>query len=98
MKDNIGPLSKDLVVACAIYHLELNRKQPRYPELTEMMKGRIMPAEIPRLLSSLMDWGIVNTEYTGIGTGRAGRMYYISSEANNMIRELYELYWSKVMK
>lgn len=98
MKNNIGPLSKDLVVACAIHHLRMNKKEARWPELVDLLKGKLMQSEIPSMLRSLVDWGIVNSEYTKLESGRAGRVYYISSEARKMIKETYELYWAKVMK
>lgn len=98
MENNIGPLSKDLVVACAIHHLNMNRKEARWPELVDLLKGKMMQPEIPLMLRSLADWGIVNSVHTELGSGRAGRVYYISREAERMIKETYELYWDRVMK
>lgn len=92
----IGPLTIDLVVASAIYHLKKSGKEARPQELIELLNGKVMMSELPEILTSLMDWGIVRKEYTGIETGRAGNKYRISGEANSMIKELYKLYWRRV--
>jgi len=49
-------------------------------------------------LNTLSDWGIVKTEYGETEAGRAGRFYYVSGEAQAMIKETYENFWDMVMK
>lgn len=97
-KDRIGPLSKDMVLACAIHHLNKIGKEARVLEMVELLKGKITLPEISPLMMSLRDWGIVMTEHTTLKSGRSGRIYYISSGAATMIRETYELFWDKVME
>jgi hypothetical protein len=92
----IGPLSLDLVVACKIYELQSKGTQAEFTELVESLKGLVGESTIPALLRSLSDWGIVATEFGETKQGRAGRFYYISGEAYDMIKETYELFWDKV--
>lgn len=92
----LGPLTTDLVVASAIYHLKKTGKEARTQELVRLLNGKVMMSELPEILTSLMDWGIVRKEYTGIESGRAGNIYYITGEAKSTIRELYELFWRRV--
>jgi len=98
MKKKIGPLSLDLVVACQIYELQKNGEHVEYTKLVEKLHGFVGESTIPSLLRSLTDWGIVTTEYGETTQGRAGRFYYISGEASDMIKETYDLFWDKVLQ
>ena len=94
----IGPLSLDLVVACQIYELQENGTRAEYAKLTEKLKGLVGESTIPSLLRSLADWGIITTEFGKTEQGRAGRFYFISGEASEMMKETYDLFWDKVLK
>jgi hypothetical protein len=90
LSERIGPLSKDLVVACAIYE----KKRAKASDVINRMRGivDITPTELRDMLHSLMYWGIIRTEAEG-----TDRFYFISSEAYLMIKETYELFWKKVV-
>lgn len=92
----IGPLTIELVVASAIYHLKKIGKEARPRELIELLNGKVMMSELSDILTPLIDWGIVKKEYTRIETGRAGNKYHISGEAKNMVKELYKLFWRRI--
>lgn len=92
----IGPLTIDLVVASAIYHLKKTGEEARPQVLVRILNGKVMMSEISDILKSLMDWGIVRKEYTTLESGHAGNIYYITGEAKSTIRELYELFWWKI--
>lgn len=94
----IGPLSLDLVIACQIYEFQSAEVRVEFTKLVESLNGLVGESTIPSLLRSLSDWGIVTTEYGETDKGRAGRFYYISGEAYDMIKETYELFWDKVLK
>lgn len=94
----IGPLSLDLVVACQIYEFQSREENVEFTTLIENLRGLVSKSAVPSLLRSLADWGIVITEYGETKQGRAGRFYYISGEAYDMIEETYELFWNKVLE
>lgn len=94
----IGPLSLDIVVACQIYELQQEEKRVGFSLLVDALNGLVGESTVPALLRSLTDWGIIRTEYGETEAGRAGRFYYISGEARDMIRETYELHWEKVLE
>jgi hypothetical protein len=94
MNKETSPISKDLVVACAIYHLHQDDKKATFSAIVEILKKKIDQMEIPDHLRSLSNWEIINIIYDY----ECGRIYSISPEAHNMIRELYELFWEKMIK
>ena len=75
--------TNDLIVAMAIHADE----PILYQALVKSLEGKVKEKELPRLLRSLNDIGIVLSEHTDLG-----RMYFISTEANRMIGETRELY------
>ena len=93
----IGPLSSDLVVACKIYEYQQESDRVEFAKLVEGLKGLVSKSTILNALDTLSDWGIVKTEFGETEAGRAGRLYYISGEAETMIKETYENFWDKVL-
>lgn len=93
----IGPLSSDLVVACKIYECQLESDRVEFTKLVEGLRGLVAKSTILNALDTLSDWGIVKTEFGETEAGRAGRLYYISGEAETMIKETYEKFWDKVL-
>lgn len=92
----IGPLSIDMVVACKIYELHnLTNSPPLFSDIEHglLMNFNISHDAIVKSLESLLNWGVVMTEYN-----KNGRIYYISGEARDMVRETYELCWDRVKK
>jgi len=101
MKEKVGPLSSDLVVACKIYEYQKERgahARIDFNMLVEGLAGLLSKSTILNALDTLSDWGIVKTEYGETQAGRAGRLYYISGEAEKMVKETYEKFWDRIMK
>lgn len=94
----IGPLSADIVVACQVYKLQEDGKKAGFSELAEGLKGKVSKTTILTALNTLSDWGIVSTEFGVTTAGRAGRLYYISGEAELMIKETCDKFWNKVVE
>jgi predicted transcriptional regulator len=94
----IGPLSADIVVACQIYKLQEADKKAGFSELAEGLKGKVSKTTILTALNTLSDWGIVSTEFGVTTAGRAGRLYYVSGEAELMIKETCDKFWNKVLE
>jgi len=93
----VGPLSTDLVVACKIYEYQRNGEKVEFGKLVNGLEGFMSKSTIINNLNTLSDWGIIKTEFGETEAGRAGRLYYISGEAEMMIKETYEKYWDRVM-
>jgi len=95
----IGPLSLDLVVACKVYELQTqDLTGVEFMRLVTELDGIVGKSTVLNALNTLSDWGVVKTEYGETEAGRAGRFYYVSGEAEAMIKETYENFWEKVMK
>ena len=92
----IGPLSLDLVIACQIYEMEERGNRVEFGKLVKELDGLVSKSAIPPILVTLANWGIINTEYGETEAGRAGRRYYISGEAREMIKQTYERFWKRV--
>ena len=95
----IGPLSLDLVVACKIYeHQTTEGAGVEFMKLVRSLDGIVSKSSILNAVNTLSDWGIVKTEFGETEAGRAGRLYYVSGEAESMIRATYEQFWDKVLE
>lgn len=96
----IGPLSLDFVVACQIYELEKEDIRPSFSILADKLGKRnlVSRSALSPILSTLATWGVIDIKYELTEAGRAGRMYYISGEAQNLVKEMYEKYWEKVLE
>jgi predicted ArsR family transcriptional regulator len=93
----VGPLSSDLVVACKIYEYQKDHDRVEFAKLVEGLEGLVSKSTILNALATLSDWGIIKTEFGETEAGRAGRLYYVSGEAEAMIRETYEKYWDRIL-
>jgi len=93
----VGPLSTDLVVACKIYDYQKKNERVEFSKLVTGLKGLVSRSTILKDLETLSDWGIIKTEFGETETGRAGRLYAISGESEELIRETYEKFWEKVL-
>jgi len=92
----IKRLTKSLIVACKIYEFNIIKKDKIwFSKLVESLKHKASPHEILRDLNLLSDWGIVKSQYGETSKGRAGRLYYISSESKDFIKKIYEQYYIK---
>lgn len=100
MMKKIGPLSFDLVVACAIYEIAYlgERGNATFMRLVDKLDGLISRSTIPSLLTTLRDWGIIDTEWKTLNSGHEGRTYYLTDEGYYIIMELFELYWEKILE
>jgi hypothetical protein len=92
----IGPLSVDIVVACKIHKYQDEGKKVGISELVEGLKGIVGKTSILSAIDTLSDWGIVATEFGETTARRAGRLYYVSGEAEAMIKEVCDKFWTKV--
>jgi len=93
----IGPLSTDLVVACAIHDLKKSKKEGWVSDISQMLRKVMTPQELKENLDELIYLGIIWTEHRTLDSGRAGRVYFITKEARKMIKETHDLFWDKVV-
>jgi len=88
-----NPLSNEFKVACEIYKAEVNGESIWFTRLVERLDGRVSKNTIANAIDTLFDWGIIKAEYGPTDKGRAGRLFEISNEHKNRIKDLYEHYW-----
>jgi len=93
----VGPLSSDLVVACKIWDFQKEGEKVEFIKLVKGLKGLVSKSTVLTALDTLSDWGIIKTEFGETEAGRAGRLYYVSGEAEAMVRETYERFWDRVV-
>lgn len=86
------------MVACKIHEYQREGKKVDFRKLVEGLKGLVSRSAILNGLNTLSDWGIVRAEFGETEAGRAGRLYYISGEAEAMIKETYDKFWDRVME
>ena len=79
-------ISPDLIVAMYIQDDE----PILYNVLRDKVKEYVNATELAKLLTSLIDWGMVGREHTSLGS-----MYYVTSEADPIIKSLRDRYWPK---
>ena len=91
-----NPLSNEFKVACEIYKAESNGEPIWFTRLVERLDGKISKNTISNAIDTLFDWGIIKAEYGPTDTGRAGRLFQISNEHKNRIKDLYEHYWKNI--
>ncbi|MFW9890360.1 MAG: hypothetical protein ACFFER_19445 [Candidatus Thorarchaeota archaeon] len=80
-----GPLSIDLFVACKIAEMSKDGDGVSYSSLADELPPVVGKSTIPRLLTRLTEWGIVEVVYGLTESGRAGRFYQISEDAQALI-------------
>ena len=88
-----NPLSTDFKVACAIYEAQINDQPIWFTKLVERLNGIVSKNTISDALDALFDWGIIKAEYGPTDSGRAGRLFKISNEHKDRIKDLYENFW-----
>lgn len=91
-----NPLSSEFKVACEIYKAEAKGERIWYTRLVERLQGKISKNTISNAIDTLFDWGIIKAEYGPTEKGRAGRLFEISNEHKERIKDLYEQYWRNV--
>lgn len=94
---NIGPLSSDLVVACAIYDYKVKGTDGvEVRQIEEILDPLISKSTILRSLDTLDEWGVAKTIYTRTKAGRPGRLFSVSGESEGMIKETYLEFWKYI--
>ena len=87
-------LSNDMKIAAEIYKFNEDLKEPVwFTKLVDSLNNEISKSAIARSLDRLFDWGIVKAEYGETGTGRAGRLLYITNETKGTIKSVYKEFW-----
>ena len=88
------------MVACEIYHFNINNQPIWYSKLVSQFEGKLSKLAVSHALDVLADWGISFGEYGCTENGRAGYCLYIynfdghgDDPTGEMIKELYEKYW-----
>jgi DNA-binding PadR family transcriptional regulator len=92
----IGPFSIDIVVACFTYHSQKEEVGVPFSKLVGELEGAVSKSTILNALNTLSQWGVINTEFGELDSGRAGRIYSVSGESTSLIKETYEKYWDKI--
>ena len=82
-------LSNDLKVAVEIYKSEHEEKPTYFSELAKRMEGDVSRMSISNSVDKLFDLGMINAKWEK-RNGRWVRQFYISGEAEEFIRALYE--------
>ena len=65
-------LSKELIVACEIYHFNFHLERIWFTKLCDFLKTRMSTNDISESLDTLSDWMIVEGNY---GETEKGRVY-----------------------
>jgi hypothetical protein len=89
-------LSTDLMVACEIYHHNINKQPIWLSKLVEIFDDRMSKFELFHSIDALMDWMLVYHKAGPTSDGRCGYVLYIDDDATPGIKELYEKYWKDV--
>lgn len=96
-KTKKSPLSKEFVVAVAIYDLtKVRHERIWFNKLVDELKEKVSKNTITKSLNTLLDWGIIKIEFGETDKGRAGKLLTISNESIPIIRELYKKYWKEI--
>ncbi len=96
MMRKIGPFSIDIVVACYVYHnqLQTGKSAPLY-ELVE--ESGISELVLLDLLNTLADWGVIRIDYAEYKkSGRAGRVYSVTDISQPTVKATYEQFWERI--
>jgi len=94
MKRRGGPLSNPFKVAAEVYRLtEVDKRRAWYTKLVENLRDAMAPSTVEKAIHELITWGIVKEQFGQTEAGRAGRLLYISGEAKDVIKSVYETYW-----
>lgn len=95
----IGPLSIDIVIACQVYEYQgEGDKGVGFQRLVDGLQGIAAKSTILNSLNTLAQWGVVKVEFGETKAGRAGRLYSVSGESKDMVKETYEIFWDRVLE
>ena len=91
-------LSKELKVACEIWHYNTLKKPIWFTRLVESLAWCMTKNEVSASLDTLTDWLVIYGEYGATDKGRAGYNYHIDTKDDGdfRVRDLYERYWKDV--
>lgn len=95
------PVSYDLFVAMAIYHLtDVNKEPAHLSRIVEFVQDYVTKEDVWHAMDTLDDWMIIYGEYGPIGGGRAGRLHFIDTKDGGdfRIKELHDKYWDKIVE
>jgi len=92
----MSSLSKELIVACEIYHFNFHLERIWFTKLCDSLKTHMSTNDISESLDTLSDWMIVEGNYGETEKGRAGYLYRVCENETNRIKYLYETYWMEV--
>lgn len=90
------PLSKELIVACEIYHFNFHREHIWLSKLCESLKVHMDAKDVSASLDTLFDWIIIQGHCGETEKGRAGYLLEICEDEKEIIKMLYERYWAGV--
>lgn len=89
-----GPLSNPFKVAAEVYKItEVETERAWYGKLVERLDEKMSSSTVRNAINDLIAWGILKVQYGRTEKGRAGRLLYISGEARDVIKSVYETYW-----
>ena len=91
----MATLSKELKVACEIWHYNSLNEPVWTTKLVQSLEWCMTKIEVIQSLTTLEDWLIIAGEYAPTTKGRAGYVYYVDIKdgGDYRIRDLYEKYW-----
>lgn len=95
------PVSYDLFVAMAIYHITEVKKEPAwFSKIVDFVKDYVSKIDVSNAMDTLEDWSIIYGEYGHTEKGRAGRLYFIETHDGGdfRIKELYDKYWKQIVE
>lgn len=81
-----SPISKEFIVACEIYHNNLQNKKVTYTSLSKSLED----PELKKHISFLLNCGIIDASYDSELEQRTLKISLISEEN---IKEMYNLYY-----
>lgn len=92
------PISNDLIVACKIHELYERGEKADFGVLVGSLLKIMSKTTVVNSLNKLADWGIIRTDFGETSRGRSGRLYSISGESRNVIRETYDRFWPIILE
>lgn len=89
-------LSKDLQLACEIYHFELIGHPASFSTLVQSLAWTMTKMDVSYALDTCTDWMLAHRESGDLGElmpGRAGFVWLADEDAKYKLKPLYERYW-----
>ena len=91
-------LSKELIVASAIYKLtEVEKEEVYFSKLVEILskEGKASSATINKSMDILFDLGMIYAEWKKLENGRWARVIRIAGESKEFIKGIYKEIYEK---